>query len=95
MGSTRAVLIVAALATQVVAAMAEAGSAVVPETIAIPAGRFIIGSDRAEREAAYRLDEAAYGHSATRERKWYEAEPERTTLTLGPFQITRTPITNA
>ena len=30
-----------------------------PDIIEIPAGAFIFGSDRAEREAGYRLDEAA------------------------------------
>jgi hypothetical protein len=39
------------------------GPAMVPGAIQIPAGPFIAGSDRAEREAAYRLDEAAYGHA--------------------------------
>ena len=37
-----------------------------PETRKIPEGAFIMGSDAAEREAAYRLDETAYGHSRTR-----------------------------
>jgi len=33
------------------------------ETAGIPAGEFISGSDAAEREYAYTLAEAAYGHS--------------------------------
>jgi formylglycine-generating enzyme required for sulfatase activity len=66
----------------------------VPELVAIPAGPTITGSDRAEREAAYRLDEAAYGHSATRDGRWYENEPDRQEITLGAYAITRTPITN-
>jgi len=66
----------------------------VPETIPIPAGPYIAGSDRAEREAAYRLDEQAYGHGVTRDRRWYESEPARTTRTLPAFHITRTQITN-
>ncbi len=70
-------------------------SAAVPETIAIPAGAFIAGSDRAEREMAYRLDEAAYGHSRTRKAKWYENEPDRQQRDTAAFRITRTPITNA
>ena len=45
-----------------------------PETIAIAAGAFVRGSDRAEREAAYRLDEIAYGHGITRKNRWYESE---------------------
>ncbi len=38
----------------------------VPQTVAIPTGPFVAGSNLSEREAAYRLDEAAYGHSRTR-----------------------------
>ena len=38
----------------------------IPPLLAIPAGAFVMGSDEAEREAAYGLDEAAYGHSITR-----------------------------
>ena len=67
----------------------------VPETVAVPAGVFIAGSDRAEREMAYRLDEAAYGHARTRKWKWYENEPDRQELRTGAFRITRTAITNA
>ena len=67
----------------------------VPELVAVPAGAFIQGSDRAEREAAYQLDEAAYGHSRTRSGRWYEGEPERGTRETDAFEITRTPITNA
>lgn len=76
------------------AACAQAPAAEVPELIPIPAGPFIVGSDRAEREMAYRLDEAAYGHSVTRKGKWYESEPDRREETLRAFEITRTPITN-
>ena len=65
-----------------------------PAVVDIPAGPFIAGSDRAEREAAYRLDEAAYGHSRTREGRWYEGERPRETLELPAFAITRTLITN-
>ena len=70
-------------------------AAVVPETIAIAPGPFIVGSDRAEREAAYQLDEAAYGHSITRKNAWYEDEPPRQTREIAGYLITRTPITNA
>ncbi len=65
-------LVVAAASKVAVAADLE-----VPETVLVPAGPVIIGSDRAEREYAYRLDEAAYGHSRTREWLWYENEPRR------------------
>jgi len=65
------------------------------DTISVPAGAFIQGSDRTEREAAYRLDEAAYGHSITRENQWYESEPARKTIELPAFSVMRTPVTNA
>ncbi|MCH9011546.1 MAG: SUMF1/EgtB/PvdO family nonheme iron enzyme [Proteobacteria bacterium] len=66
-----------------------------PAVAAVPAGPFVMGSDAAEREAAYRLDEAAYGHSRTREWGWYDNEPARRTVELADYFITRTPITNA
>ncbi|PIW29884.1 MAG: hypothetical protein COW30_03775 [Rhodospirillales bacterium CG15_BIG_FIL_POST_REV_8_21_14_020_66_15] len=66
-----------------------------PATIGIPAGPFIAGSDAAERERAYRLDEAAYGHSRTREGRWYAGEGPRRTVDLPAFAIMRTPVTNA
>jgi len=65
-----------------------------PPTVAIPAGPFIAGSDAAEREAAYRLDEKAYGHSVTRQQGWYDHERRRGPAETGAFLITRTPITN-
>lgn len=67
----------------------------VPETVPIPRGDFVMGSDRAEREAAYVFDERAYRHDATRRGHWYESEANRGTATLPGFRITRTPITNA
>lgn len=76
-------------------AYAAASAAELPELVQIPAGPFMVGSDRAERELAYRLDEAAYGSSVTRDSKWYENEPERHSETLPAFAVTRTPITNA
>jgi formylglycine-generating enzyme required for sulfatase activity len=66
-----------------------------PEVVEIPAGSFIAGSDDAEREAAYRLDEAAYGHSRTRQAGWYDRERARGERRTAAFRITRTPITNA
>ncbi len=73
----------------------DAGRPATPAVIAIPAGSFIAGSDAAEREADYRLDEAAYGHGRTREWGWYDDERRRGALTLPDYFITRTPITNA
>jgi formylglycine-generating enzyme required for sulfatase activity len=67
---------------------------IVPATVAIPAGPFVAGSDRGEREYAYRLDEAAYGHEVTRQQGWYETERARGTVKTAAFAITRTAITN-
>ena len=66
----------------------------IPETIEIAAGAFVRGSGHAERQAAYRLDERAYGHSITRNNKWYESEFARESLEIPAFAITRTLITN-
>ncbi len=66
-----------------------------PEVVSIAGGPFIAGSNPAEREAAYVLDEAAYGHGRTREFGWYDRERKRATYRLPAFEITRTPITNA
>lgn len=67
----------------------------VPEVLRIPVGPFLYGSTREEREMAYRLDEAAYGHSRTREWRWYENEPDLTEGATATFDICRTPVTNA
>lgn len=65
-----------------------------PEVIAIAAGPFIAGSDSAEREAAYQLDEQAYGHSVTRKNGWYDREGARAERMLPAYRITRNLITN-
>lgn len=65
-----------------------------PVTIAVPAGPFVMGSDSAERDAAYDLDERAYGHSVTRQQKWYEGEPPRHLVTTRAYRIMRDPVTN-
>lgn len=65
-----------------------------PDTVRIPSGQFIMGSDRAERDAAYALDSAAYRHTATRDQRWYENESARHAETLPAFDIMRTPVTN-
>ena len=88
------VLIVAIMAV-VARGAAVTASMPPPETIAVPAGPFIAGSDRAEREQAYRLDERAYGHSITREQRWYEGERARERVELPAFAIMRTLVTNA
>jgi len=83
-----------ALALFIVCSGAPAAEVRTPDTVVIAAGAFIRGSDRAEREAAYRLDEIAYGHSVTRANRWYESEFAKESLTTGAYEITRTPITN-
>jgi formylglycine-generating enzyme required for sulfatase activity len=65
-----------------------------PEVVLVQAGPFLSGSDQAEREAAYRLDEDAYGHDETRRAGWYENELARERRTTGAFFITRRLITN-
>lgn len=66
-----------------------------PEIIRIPAGPFVAGSSLAEREYAYRSDEQAYGHSVTRQQRWYENERPRQTVEIGVFEIMKTLVTNA
>ena len=83
-------VLLAAVSTSI----AEAAEVPIPRVIQIPAGPFIRGSDAAEREAAYRLDERAYGHSVTPKRGWYSGEGKRRQVTLPGFAITRTLITN-
>ncbi|MDD9878719.1 MAG: SUMF1/EgtB/PvdO family nonheme iron enzyme [Magnetovibrio sp.] len=77
----------------IVAGPAAAGGVSAPETVLVSAGPFVMGSDRAEREAAYRLDEKAYGHSRTRQWKWYENERRRTVETPA-YRITKRLVTN-
>ena len=89
-----AVSAMAAVALGLGAAPARTAPEHLPELVWIPPGPFVAGSDAAEREAAYRLDEQAYGHSVTRARGWYDAERPRTTIVLSGYHITRTPITN-
>lgn len=74
-------------------AMAKSKPAI-PQTIEIPAGPFVRGSDSAEREYGYVLDERAYGHSVTRQGRWYAGELPRETRHLPAYRITRTAITN-
>ena len=68
--------------------------AIIPEVIEISAGKFVFGSDRDEREAAYRLDELAYKHRVTREKGWYEREWDRHEVVLDRYLISRCLITN-
>ena len=98
MAHNRFISVISALALIFGAMCAAAGvradAKLVPEVIWIPPGPFIAGSDSAEREAAYRLDEAAYGHTVTRDRGWYDGETARGPMELGGYFITRNLITN-
>ncbi len=75
-------------------APAAGGATEIPRVVAVPAGEFVAGSDRQEREYGYRLDEAAYGHGITRKHRWYESEPARGVRSTKSFSITATPVTN-
>lgn len=86
--------VIATLLVLVAGLAQPAGAFDLPQVVEIPAGAFVAGSDAAEREAAYRLDEAGYGHRVTRERGWYDDEGPRRTERLPAFAITRTPVTN-
>ena len=65
-----------------------------PAVVYVPAGPFIMGSDDAEREAAYRLDEAAYRQGITREEGWYSREIFRREVETGAYYIMQQPVTN-
>ena len=65
-----------------------------PRLVAVPAGKFMRGSGRPQREAAYRLDEVAYGHSLTRRQRWYESEFPYSRAETAAYEITRDLITN-
>jgi formylglycine-generating enzyme required for sulfatase activity len=65
-----------------------------PEVVPVAAGPFAMGSDEAERDAAYALDEAAYGHGVTRQQRWYSRELPRQIVTTGRYGIMRRPVTN-
>ncbi|MEW6688501.1 MAG: SUMF1/EgtB/PvdO family nonheme iron enzyme [Pseudomonadota bacterium] len=74
--------------------MREILALVAASLLEIPAGPFVAGSDRAERELAYALDERAYGTPITREQRWYESERRRRAAKTGAYAITATPVTN-
>jgi formylglycine-generating enzyme required for sulfatase activity len=88
-------LLAVAAAGVLAPALASEAPLPVPGVVAIPAGPFVAGSHEGEREAAYRLDEAAYGHSVTRDNRWYAGERPRGSHETGAFFITVSPITNA
>ena len=87
-------LLAAALVLAACTAAEDPGIAL-PDMVTIPAGPFLAGSSHAEREAAYRLDQRAYGHTVTRDNGWYDRERQPETLELPAFAIARAPVTNA
>ncbi|PWQ99353.1 formylglycine-generating enzyme family protein [Leucothrix arctica] len=70
-------------------------SAETPTLINIPSGTFIQGSDDIERETAYALDEAAYGHSSTRQQQWYAGEFPKQQVNTAAYRIIRNLVTMA
>ena len=59
-----------------------------PGTLEVPAGRAIVGSDAAERDAAY-----AASSAATREARWFDDELPRREVWLPAFCLDRTLVT--
>jgi len=68
-------------------------SPLLADLVTIPAGPFIMGSTRAEREMGYQLDEVRGSHFA-RQYHWFESETRRTS-TLPGYRIDRTPVTQS
>lgn len=69
----------------------------------VPAGAFIAGSDRTERDYAYQISAEALADTPTaiaeaksnlRQRRWFDFEPERQSLNLPAFCIQRQLVTN-
>ena len=67
---------------------------IAPEVVFVADGNFITGSNQAERELGYQLDERAYGHSITRKNRWYDYEAKRQEIKLPAYSITKNLITN-
>lgn len=70
----------------------------------VPGGEFRSGSDRSERDYAYRISAEALGATAAavtqaeqqlRERRWFEPEPESAVESLPGFCIAKNLVTNA
>lgn len=70
----------------------------------VPGGKFRSGSDRSERDYAYRISAEVLGDTAAavaqaeqqlRDRRWFEAEPESTVENLSGFCIAKNLVTNA
>jgi len=63
--------------------------------IEIPAGKYVAGSTREERLAAYDDHHGSTGTDAAREGAWFEREEDRHVATLPAFTIDLMPVTTA
>lgn len=63
--------------------------------IHIPAGAFIAGSTRSERDAAYDAYKETAGQDGARKSRWFERERDRQRVTIGAYRIDMTPVTMA
>jgi formylglycine-generating enzyme required for sulfatase activity len=79
----------------ITAGAADARQVSQPDIVEVPGGPFVQGSSAEQREYAYQLDEAAYGHSRTRQGGWYEHEAPLASTTTGAFAIMTNLVTNA
>jgi formylglycine-generating enzyme required for sulfatase activity len=61
----------------------------------IPAGGFVRGSTREQREAAYDDYLATAGRDTARRGRWFERERESQRFILDPFAVDLAPVTNA
>jgi formylglycine-generating enzyme required for sulfatase activity len=68
----------------------------------VPSGPFVFGSTHEERDAAYRMaaessartpDEIARTETLLRQRRFFDFEPDRTTITAAAYCIERHPVT--
>lgn len=91
----KAVLLFGLLMIVVTGSQVKSDTNSIPETIHIPAGPFWTGSSPEEREMGYKLDEVAYHHSRTRDRRWYESERVSKQITTSSFWISQNLITNS
>ncbi|MFQ5913645.1 MAG: formylglycine-generating enzyme family protein [Nitrospinota bacterium] len=60
----------------------------------IPAGKFVMGSTREEREYGYKLDETLHNSSVARRNRWFENETRRE-VNLPAYRIDKYLVTNA
>ncbi|MEM6252697.1 MAG: SUMF1/EgtB/PvdO family nonheme iron enzyme [Cyanobacteria bacterium P01_D01_bin.156] len=84
--------------------MTQADCDAIPGFVYVEGGEFIAGSDRTERDYAYRIsaegfanspEDVAVAEAGYRQRKWFEREPGRRTETLPAFCIAKNLTTNA